>query len=121
MRQRRDASIRVDVHYNLADADNDPCIVWVSVSDNGGAGFRVVARTFTGDFGNGIAPVTNKTVARDAGADSRLPFHRSHGTGISPFPRTKSVMLDQERKETMKDLAKIIRGLRRPRVLANSI
>jgi len=67
--QRPDASKLVDIHYNLADADGDSCTVWISVSDNGGTSFRVVARTFTGDIGTGIPPGTNKTVVWDAGTD----------------------------------------------------
>lgn len=67
--QRGDDSKLVDIHYDLADADGDSCTVWVVVSDNGGASWRVPARTFTGDIGNNIAPGINKSVVWDAGAD----------------------------------------------------
>lgn len=67
--QRPDASRLVDIHYNLADADGDACTVWVSVSDDGGATFRVPAHTFTGDIAQAISPGTNKSIVWDAGAD----------------------------------------------------
>ena len=67
--QRGDESKLVDIHYDLADADGDSCTVWVVVSDNGGANWRVPARTFTGDIGNSIVPGTTKSVVWDAGAD----------------------------------------------------
>lgn len=67
--QRGDESKLVDIHYDLADADGDSCTVWVVLSDNGGASWRVPARTFTGDIGNSIPPDINKSVVWDAGAD----------------------------------------------------
>ncbi len=67
--QRGDESKLVDIHYDLADADGDTCTVWVVVSDNGGANWRVPARTFTGDIGNSIAPGIGKSVVWDAGVD----------------------------------------------------
>ena len=67
--QRGDDSKLVDITYNLADADGDPCTVWVSVSDNGGVDWWVPARTFTGDIGMGVTPGAGKAVVWDAGAD----------------------------------------------------
>jgi len=67
--QRGDDSKLVDIYYDLADADGDLCTVWVVVSDNGGASWRVPARTLTGDIGNSIAPGLGKSVVWDAGAD----------------------------------------------------
>ena len=66
---REDGSNLVDIHYDLSSADGDPCTVWVAVSDDGGTSWRVPARTFTGDVGEGITPGRNRTVIWDAGAD----------------------------------------------------
>jgi len=67
--QRGDDSKLVDITYNLADADGDSCTVWIAVSNNGGSSWRVPARTFSGDVGQGITPGSNKAVAWDAGND----------------------------------------------------
>jgi len=67
--QRGDGSKLVDIHYDLADADGDPCTVWISVSDDGGATWKVPAKSFVGDIGMNVSPGTNKSVVWDAGAD----------------------------------------------------
>jgi len=67
--QRADNSKLVDIYYDLADADGDSCTVWVAVSDDGGATWRVPALTFSGHIGPGITPGLNKHVIWDAGAD----------------------------------------------------
>lgn len=67
--QRGDASKLVDIHYDLADADNDPCSVWMTVSNDSGTTWSVLARTLSGDYGAGITPGANKSVVWDAGAD----------------------------------------------------
>lgn len=67
--QRGDDSKLVDISYNLADADGDPCTVWVGVSDDGGTDWKVPARTFTGDIGQDITPGSGKAIVWDAGAD----------------------------------------------------
>ncbi len=67
--QRSDDSKLVDIYYNLSDADGDSCTIWVAVSNNGGASWRVPARTFTGDIGSNVTPGINKSIVWDAGAD----------------------------------------------------
>jgi len=67
--QRNDDSKLVDIHYDLADADGDDCTIWVAVSNDDGISWRVPARTFTGDIGQGVSPGTNKSIVWDAGAD----------------------------------------------------
>ena len=67
--QRNDDSKLVDIHYDLADADADDCTIWVAVSNDNGISWRVPARTFTGDIGQGVLPGTNKSIVWDAGAD----------------------------------------------------
>ncbi len=67
--QRGDNSKLVDIRYHLADADGDSCTVWVGVSDDGGASWRVPARTFSGHFGYNVIPGANKLIVWDAGND----------------------------------------------------
>ena len=67
--QRPDASKLVDITYDLSDADGNPCTVWVAISDDDGATWRVPAYTFTGDVGPGITPGTGKAIVWDAGHD----------------------------------------------------
>lgn len=67
--QRNDDSKLVDIHYDLADTDGDDCTIWVAVSNDDGISWRVPARTFAGDIGQGVSPGTNKSIVWDAGAD----------------------------------------------------
>lgn len=67
--QRNDNSKLVDIYYNLADEDGDACTIWVSISDNDGANWRVPAMTFIGDVGADVSPGTDKHVIWDAGRD----------------------------------------------------
>ena len=67
--QRTDGSNKVDIGYDLTDAEGNPCRVWVFVSRNGGATWNVPATSFTGDYGEGITPGTGKAVVWDAGTD----------------------------------------------------
>jgi len=67
--QRGDSSKLVDIYYDLADADGDSCTVWVAISDDGGANWRVPADNFSGAVGQSITPETNKHVTWDAGLD----------------------------------------------------
>lgn len=67
--QRNDDSKLVDVYYNLADADNDLCTVWVVISANGGSTWDVPAMTFTGAIGKNTSPGPSKHVVWDAGRD----------------------------------------------------
>ena len=67
--QRADASKLVDIYYNLADADGDTCTVWVAVSNDGGATWRVPVLNVSGHIGPGIAPGPGKHIIWDAAAD----------------------------------------------------
>ncbi|MGB2984742.1 MAG: SUMF1/EgtB/PvdO family nonheme iron enzyme [Phycisphaerae bacterium] len=76
--QRGAGSNLVDIGYDLADVDGNPCRVWVFVSRNGGATWNVVASSFTGDYGEGITPGVGKAIVWDAGTD--LP--QTYGTNF---------------------------------------
>ncbi len=67
--QRSDGTRKVDIHYDLADADGDACSIWVQVSNNGGQTWAVPAQTFTGAIGSGITPGTGKLIVWDCLAD----------------------------------------------------
>ncbi len=67
--QRGDDSKLIDITFNLADADGDACTVWIGVSDNGGASWKVPVQTLSGHFGGGITPGSGKSIVWDAGSD----------------------------------------------------
>ena len=67
--QRGDDSKLVDIYYDLADADGDTCMVWVAVSNNGGATWKLPAHSVIGDWDAGVTVGTNKHIVWDAGAD----------------------------------------------------
>jgi formylglycine-generating enzyme required for sulfatase activity len=67
--QRADDSKLVDIYYNLADADGDACTVWVVISDDGGASWKVPAINFTGHIGKAVTPGSGKHAIWDAGKD----------------------------------------------------
>ncbi len=84
--QQAGNSRRVDIHYNLTNAN--PCTVWVVVSDNGGATWGVPAMTVTGHVGPNVSPGNNKLAVWDAGADIpgrvgsfRVRVYADDGTG----------------------------------------
>jgi len=56
----------VEITYHVFDLDNDPMIVLVKVSDDGGTTFNVPAHTFSGDYGLGILSGSNKKIYWDA-------------------------------------------------------
>ncbi|MHC4697977.1 MAG: formylglycine-generating enzyme family protein [Planctomycetota bacterium] len=67
--QRTDGSKLVDIAYDLADLDGDPCTVTVLVSDDGGNTWDVPAVSFTGDLGAGVTPAAGKAIVWDCAAD----------------------------------------------------
>ncbi len=73
--QRRDGSKAVDIHYDLADPENDLCAVSIAISSNGGAtfGFLPDPEKLSGDCGYPITPGTAKHIIWQAG-EERFPF-----------------------------------------------
>jgi len=67
--QRTDGSKKVDIRYNLSDADGDRCTISVQVSSDDGATWTVPAVTFSGAVGAGVAPGTGKLIVWDCTAD----------------------------------------------------
>ncbi|UCD27569.1 MAG: SUMF1/EgtB/PvdO family nonheme iron enzyme, partial [Planctomycetota bacterium] len=67
--QRSDGTRKVDIHYDLADADGDACTISVLASNDGGQTWTVSSHTFTGEIGSGIIPGTGKLIVWDCKAD----------------------------------------------------
>jgi len=59
----------VDIYYDLADPDSATVTVAIALSGDGGANYNLPAATFTGDYGAGVTPGTNKRAVWNAGAD----------------------------------------------------
>ena len=66
--QRAGAKL-VDIHYDLSYAGSGPVNISILVSSNGAATWTVPAKTFGGDYGDGVSPGLNKSVVWNAGAD----------------------------------------------------
>lgn len=66
----------VDIRYTVADANNDPLIVYCHVSSDSGKTYGVLAKTFSGEYGFNIQPGINKHILWDAGKD----FPEQYGT-----------------------------------------
>jgi formylglycine-generating enzyme required for sulfatase activity len=66
---QRPGTHKVDIRYDVADADGDALWIKVEVSDNGGASYMVPAAGFSGDIGFVIRPGSGKHIVWDAGVD----------------------------------------------------
>ena len=69
--QRTDGSKKVDIRYDLGDADNDACTVSMLASNDGGVTWTVPATTFLAGsaVGSGITPETGKLIVWDCKVD----------------------------------------------------
>jgi sulfatase modifying factor 1 len=67
--QRQDASGRVDIEYDLTDADGDACTVTVFASDDGGATWTVPIASLTGDVGVAVAPGSGRSIVWNPAVD----------------------------------------------------
>ena len=66
---QRPGTHKVDIRYDVADADGDALWITVKVSDNGGATYAVPAASFSGDIHYEIEPGFGKHIVWDAGVD----------------------------------------------------
>ena len=66
---QRPGTHKVDIRYDVVDADGGVLWIKVEVSDNGGASYVVPAASFSGDFPIGIEPGLGKHIVWDAGVD----------------------------------------------------
>jgi len=66
--QRTDGSKMIDIGYDLYDADQNYCDVYIRISPNGGQSYDIIPTLgfLSGDIGPGIAPGTGKHVVWDA-------------------------------------------------------
>ena len=66
---QRPGTHKVDIRYDVADADGDALWITVEVSDDGGTSYVVPAASFSGDFPLVIQPGSGKHIVWDAGVD----------------------------------------------------
>ena len=66
---QRPGTHKVDIRYDVADADGDALWIKVEVSDNGGTTYVVPAASFSGDIPLVIQPGLGKHIVWDAGVD----------------------------------------------------
>lgn len=67
--QRTDGSFKVDIYYDLDDAEGDEMTVSVEVSDNAGQTYSFTTTLITGDIGEGITSGTGKHIVWDFGSE----------------------------------------------------
>ena len=67
--QRTDGTLKVDIYYDLNDADRDSMFVTMQVSDNGGAGWDYAAASVTGDVNKKLVSGTQKHIVWDFFSD----------------------------------------------------
>jgi len=68
--QRADGSNVVDIYYDLQDADGDACVVFCTISNDGGQTWALVTRHVSGDVGEGVAPGGGKHIVWNVGTDA---------------------------------------------------
>ncbi len=57
---------KVSINYNLADAENQNCRIWLKVSQDGGTFYQQIsALNLSGDVGSGVAPGNGKAIVWD--------------------------------------------------------
>ena len=99
--QRTDVSKKVDIGYDLTDADGDACTVSVQVSNDAGATWTVPASTFDGGsaVGAGVTPGTGKLIVWDSKIDqpgvfgSQFKVRVCADDGYSPPPPSGMVLI----------------------------
>ena len=67
--QRTDGSFKVDIYYDLYDADGDEMTVSMEVSNDEGQTYDFAATLLTGDVGEGITSGTGKQIVWDFGSE----------------------------------------------------
>ena len=72
--QRTDGSFKVDIYYDVNDADGDAMTVSILVSNDGGVTWNFTATELTGDIGEGITSGTNKKIVWDFGVEHPETF-----------------------------------------------
>lgn len=67
---------KVNISYQLTDAQNQSCEVWLKISTDGGDFYQqIAASALTGDIGNGIAPGPIKNLVWDYSAQTGNIFN----------------------------------------------
>jgi formylglycine-generating enzyme required for sulfatase activity len=90
--QRTDVSKKVDIGYDLTDADGDACAVSVQVSSDGGATWTVPVTAVTGAVGPGITPGTSKLIVWDSKVDLPAAFGSQYKVRVCADDRAPGSM-----------------------------
>ena len=67
--QRDDGSMKVDIYYDVYDADGDEMTIFMQVSDDDGATWDISCNLISGDEGTGIYSGNNKHITWNVGAE----------------------------------------------------
>lgn len=89
--QRTDGSYKVDVYYNVSDADGDLLTVSMLVSNDGGNTWSLSCDQLSGNVGANISPGSNKHIIWNVGSEhpnlvANLHFKISADDGQNPTP-----------------------------------
>lgn len=67
---------KVNIAYQLTDAQNQSCDIWLKISTDGGSFYQqIAASALTGDVGSSIAPGTSKSIVWDYSAQTGNIFN----------------------------------------------
>jgi hypothetical protein len=109
--QRATDSNFIDILYDLADADGNPCTVWLLASIDDGATWQIPIRTFEDGsaIGPSVLPAADRHIAWEAGADIpglsgdiRVRVYADDGDSMAnmvyvpagPFPYQNTTMVE---------------------------
>ena len=67
--QRDDGSMKVDIYYDVYDADGDEMTIFMQVSDDDGATWDISCNLISGDEGTGIYSGNNKHITWNVGSE----------------------------------------------------
>lgn len=70
--QRSDGTKIIDIYYDLLDLENDPCDIYLMLSEDGGLNFNLMPSPpfLSGDIGIGIMPGWGKHIVWNAGSEA---------------------------------------------------
>lgn len=105
---------QVTITYDLADAENHDCDVWLKASDNGGDFFTEIdPADVTGDVGLALTPGLSKTIVWDySGFTTTIYDTKFRVFASDNQPLDIQLMVDQVDSTSIKDYLTYIEGIR---------